>query len=50
MSHAEVSNRSIKAINLDPAAEHFTYPVTAGKSLLIPEEEFLIFLFCFDKY
>lgn len=32
IQHAEAINRSIQVINLDPAAEHFNYPVMAGKS------------------
>lgn len=29
--HSESINRSVQVVNLDPAAEHFDYPVLAGK-------------------
>lgn len=31
VQHLEASNRSVHVVNLDPAAEHFDYPVTAGE-------------------
>ena len=31
VKHAEVVKRTIRVVNLDPAAEHFDYPLTAGK-------------------
>lgn len=33
VQHCEALNRSVQVVNLDPAAEHFNYPVMAGKSL-----------------
>lgn len=38
VKHGEVVKRTINVINLDPAAEHFDYPVFAG-----------IDCFCFEK-
>jgi hypothetical protein len=32
VQHCEALNRSVQVVNLDPAAEHFNYPVMAGKS------------------
>lgn len=32
VQHCEALNRSVQVVNLDPAAEHFSYPVMAGKS------------------
>lgn len=29
--HAESLSRSVQVVNLDPAAEHFDYPVMAGE-------------------
>ena len=31
VKHGEVVKRTINVVNLDPAAEHFDYPVFAGK-------------------
>lgn len=31
IQHAEAVNRSVQVVNLDPAAEHFDYPVMAGE-------------------
>lgn len=31
VKHGEVVKRTINVINLDPAAEHFDYPLFAGK-------------------
>lgn len=30
VKHGEVVKRTINVINLDPAAEHFDYPIYAG--------------------
>lgn len=30
VKHAEMLKRTIHVVNLDPAAEHFDYPVLAG--------------------
>jgi hypothetical protein len=30
VKHAEVIKRTINVVNLDPAAEHFDYPMFAG--------------------
>jgi hypothetical protein len=30
VKHGEVVKRTINVINLDPAAEHFDYPIFAG--------------------
>ena len=30
VKHCEVLRRSVHVVNLDPAAEHFNYPVLAG--------------------
>ena len=32
VQHCEALNRSVQVVNLDPAAEHFSYSVMAGKS------------------
>ncbi|XP_035299191.1 GPN-loop GTPase 3 isoform X2 [Cricetulus griseus] len=32
VQHCEALNRSVQVVNLDPAAEHFNYPVMAGES------------------
>ena len=34
VQHCENIGRSVNVVNLDPAAEHFNYPVLAGKLLL----------------
>jgi len=31
IEHCQALNRSVQVVNLDPAAEHFEYPVMAGK-------------------
>lgn len=31
VQHSEALNRSVQVVNLDPAAEHFDYPVMAGE-------------------
>ncbi|KAG3279044.1 GPN-loop GTPase 3 isoform X2 [Ictidomys tridecemlineatus] len=31
VQHCEALNRSVQVVNLDPAAEHFNYPVMAGQ-------------------
>lgn len=31
IKHSESVNRSVQVVNLDPAAEHFDYPVMAGE-------------------
>lgn len=31
VQHVQTLNRSVQVVNLDPAAEHFDYPVTAGE-------------------
>ncbi|XP_063334759.1 GPN-loop GTPase 3 isoform X2 [Pelmatolapia mariae] len=31
VQHSETLNRSVQVVNLDPAAEHFDYPVMAGQ-------------------
>lgn len=31
VKHSESINRSVQVVNLDPAAEHFNYPVMAGE-------------------
>ena len=33
VKHAEVIKRTIHVVNLDPAAEHFDYPVLAGRKI-----------------
>ena len=33
VKHGEVVKRTINVVNLDPAAEHFDYPIFAGKNL-----------------
>jgi hypothetical protein len=33
VKHGEVVKRTINVVNLDPAAEHFDYPIFAGKIL-----------------
>ena len=38
-SHAETLKRRVHVINLDPAAEHFAYPVAADIRSLISLEE-----------
>ena len=38
-THCENSKRRIHVINLDPAAEHFTYPVAADIRALISLED-----------
>ena len=35
VQHAEAINRSVQVVNLDPAAEHFSYPVMAGEIEMI---------------
>ena len=36
VQHSESINRSVQVVNLDPAAEHFNYPVMAGEySMLV---------------
>lgn len=32
VKHGEVVKRSINVVNLDPAAEHFDYPIFAGRT------------------
>ena len=32
VKHGEVIKRTINVVNLDPAAEHFDYPVYAGNT------------------
>lgn len=32
VQHCEALHRSVQVVNLDPAAEHFTYSVMAGES------------------
>lgn len=32
VQHCEALNRSVQVVNLDPAAEHFSYSVMAGES------------------
>ena len=34
VKHGEVVKRTINVINLDPAAEHFDYPIFAGEILI----------------
>lgn len=31
VQHCETLGRSVQVVNLDPAAEHFDYPVMAGR-------------------
>lgn len=31
LEHCQALNRSVQVVNLDPAAEHFEYPVMAGQ-------------------
>lgn len=31
LDHCQTLNRSVQVVNLDPAAEHFDYPVMAGQ-------------------
>lgn len=31
IEHCQALNRSVQVVNLDPAAEHFEYPVMAGE-------------------
>lgn len=31
VQHSQSLNRSVQVVNLDPAAEHFDYPVMAGE-------------------
>lgn len=33
VQHCETLGRSVQVVNLDPAAEHFDYPVMAGDRL-----------------
>lgn len=42
LQHAETLNRSVQVVNLDPAAEHFDYPVMAGdyRSILVYKQMF----------
>jgi hypothetical protein len=35
VKHAEVIKRTINVVNLDPAAEHFDYPMFAGIELFL---------------
>lgn len=39
IQHAEAINRSVQVVNLDPAAEHFTYPVMADIRELIQVDD-----------
>jgi hypothetical protein len=40
VKHAEVIKRTIHVVNLDPAAEHFDYPVLAGRKIELSAEHF----------
>lgn len=35
VQHLESLNRSVQVVNLDPAAEHFDYPVMAGEYSMV---------------
>jgi len=37
VKHCEILKRTVHVVNLDPAAEHFDYPVLAGKLLLFSD-------------
>jgi len=45
VKHGEVIKRTINVINLDPAAEHFDYPVYAGTYKVLSK-----FSFCYKNY
>lgn len=36
VQHSQSLNRSVQVVNLDPAAEHFDYPVMAGEPRMFP--------------
>lgn len=40
--HSESLNRSVQVVNLDPAAEHFDYPVMAGEYIWSPLKESIL--------
>jgi len=35
VKHGEVVKRTINVVNLDPAAEHFDYPIFAGNIFVL---------------
>ena len=39
VKHGEVVKRTINVVNLDPAAEHFDYPIYAGIDFLHAREK-----------
>lgn len=43
VEHCQALNRSVQVVNLDPAAEHFEYPVMAGEESIDKQTGHYIF-------
>lgn len=50
LQHLGSMNRSAQVVNLDPAAEHFDYPVMAGEYIMFRLQSHYIYLYKVAPY